>query len=417
MNDTRFRQYLSTILSGDFTKLARLEFFDSAGAVAYTLDNNAKNLRSGAFLQSGSLSCNMQNGRRREMDVQFSNLDDAFSFAVNHVWFGQKIRYSEGLLLPSGEDFYIPQGIFEIEGPSAEISPTLRTASYHLVDKWANLDGTLHGGLDGDYKVLAGTNIFQAMASVLRLGLYDLASGSDHPIDSIAPLFTTYYNGKTQTLTDGTVVPLLEAPYDMLQEGGGTCADVLLGLAEMLAAWIGYDPTGRMTVMPSQDDLLDTQKPVQWTFREDQKQILSIKKSPKATEVFNDVIVVGATTGNNYTARGRAQNLNPASGTCISRIGLKTKRIQMQNYYADEICEAYAEWQLKRMAALQESVSIECQQIFHLRENDLIEVIDKNGKSTRYLVQGFTRPVAQTGSMTINAVSVNDLEMATLIAS
>ena len=416
MNDAAFRAYLAAVLAGDFTKLARLEFFDSSGAVAYALDNNAKNQRSGAFLQSGSLSVNMQNGRRREMDAHLSNLDDAFSFAVNHIWFGQKIRYSEGLLLPSGEEFYIPQGVFEIEGPSADITPTQRTVTYHLVDKWANLDGTLHGTLDGDYKVLAGTNIFQAMASILRLGLYDLESGSSKPIDSITPLFTTYYNGKTQTLTDGTIVPLLEAPYDMLKEGGGTLADVMLGLAEMLAAWVGYDPMGRMTVSPSQDDILDTTKPVQWTFREDQKQILSIKKNPKVTEVFNDVIVVGATSGNNYTARGRAQNLNPASSTCISRIGLKTKRIPMQNYYSDDICEAYAEWQLKRMAALQESVSIECQQIFHLRENDLIEVIDKNGKSTRYLVQGFTRPVAQTGSMTINAVSVNDLEVATLIA-
>ena len=414
MNDAQFRSYLSAV-TGDFTKLARLEFFDSTGAVAYTLDNNAKNQKSGAFLQSGSLSCTMQNGRRREMDVQLSNLDDEFSFAVNHIWFGQKIRYSEGLILPSGEEFYIPQGIFEIEGPEMDFTPQMRTASYHLVDKWANLDGTLHGALDGDYKVLAGTNIFQAMASVLRLGLYDLQSGSDNPIDSIAPLFTTYYNGKTQTLTDGTVVSLLEAPYDMLKEGGGTLADVLLGLAEMLAAWIGYDSVGRLTVMPSQDDILDTTKPVQWTFRQDQKQILSIKNSPKATEVFNDIIVVGATTDDNVTARGRAQNLNPASGTCISRIGLKTKRIQMQNYYADEICEAYAEWQLKRMAALQESVAISCQQIFHIRENDLIEVIDQNGKSTRYLVQGFTRPVAQTGNMTINAVSVNDLEMATIV--
>lgn len=415
MNDADFRQYLSQVKKS-FTKLARLEFLDSSGAAAYTLDNNAKNKRSGAFLQDGSLSCTMQNGRRREMDITLSNLDEDFSFAVNHVWFGQRLRYSEGLILPGGGEFYLPQGVFEIENPSDSITPNQRTISYHLVDKWANLDGTLHGSLEGDYKVLAGTNIFQAMASVLRLGLYDMASGSLRPIDSIAPVFTTYYNGKTQTLTDGSVVPLLEAPYDMLTEGGGTLGDVILGLGTMLAAWIGYDPTGRLSVTPSQDDILDTTKPIQWTFREDEKQIFSIQKNPKATEVFNDVIVVGATSGSNYTARGRAQNLNPASATCISRIGLKTKRIPMPNYYSDDICEAYAEWQLKRMAAVQESVSISCQQIFHIRENDLIEVIDKKGKSTRYLVQGFTRPVAQTGPMTINAVSVNNLEVATLVA-
>lgn len=30
------------------------------------------------------------------------------------MWFGTMVRLSEGLLLPNGEEFYLPQGVFYI---------------------------------------------------------------------------------------------------------------------------------------------------------------------------------------------------------------------------------------------------------------------------------------------------------------
>ena len=52
-------------------------------------------------------------------------------------------------------------------------------------------------------------------------------------------------------------------------------------------------------------------------------------------EVYNDIIVVGATSDSGATARGRAQNRDLSSDTCVSRIGLKTNRLSMPNYYSD----------------------------------------------------------------------------------
>ena len=46
----------------------------------------------------------------------------------------------------------------------------------------------------------------------------------------------------------------------------GTYASVILGFAEMLNAWVGYDSEGRLRIDPSQDDLLDTEKPVSYAF-------------------------------------------------------------------------------------------------------------------------------------------------------
>ena len=417
MSGSRFLQYLAALRT-DFTKIAKLEFLNADGTVAYALDNDPKNRRSRAFLQSGEISCNLNNGRRRQASVTLANLDDEFDFAVNRVWYGQQLRLSEGLILPDGTEYYIPQGVFEIEQPNERLAPGAKTVTWRLVDKWALLDGTLGGNLEGAYSIAADTDIFTAMAAILRLGKYDMQGGSAYPIDPVAPVFTEYYNGKTQTLTDGTVVAVTNAPYDYLSDDSGTLADVLLGLAEMLAARIGYDQVGRLRVDPSQDDLSDLSKPVLWDFSTEEKQLLHVEYTVEKGDAYNDIIVVGDTSDTGYTARGRAQNRDPASDTCVSRIGLKTQRIHMDNYYSDDICVAYAEWQLKRAAVLPKTVNIECTQMFHIYENGIVTIRrpDKpNAPAERHLIQGFTRPIAQTGTMIINAVSVMDYPDITVV--
>lgn len=409
--DEQYQEYLEA-LKGDFTKLAKLEFLNPDGSIAFTLDNNPYTSGSEAFLQEGTLSCNLQNGKRRQATVKLANIDGKFDYAVNNLWFGQQVRLQEGLILPDGTEYYIPQGVFELQTPKESIKPGQKTITYTLVDKWANLDGTLLGNLEDVYMVNAGTNIFSAMASILKLGRYDAGNNSAYPIDSVTPLFTTYYNDKTQLLTDGTTVSMLEAPYDFISEASGTYADVLLGLAEMLAAWIGYNQNGRLVVTPSQEDVNDADKPILWDFSMDEKQLLGIDYTHKNTEVFNDIIVVGATNDNNTTARGRAQDTDPKSETCISRVGLKTKRIEMSNYYSNSICQSYADWMLKRYSVLQKSVTITSTQMFHIAENNLITVRrkDKEGSpAEKHLIQGFSRPIGQTGNMTIDAVSVKDI--------
>lgn len=414
----RFLDYLAT-LKTDFVKLARLEFLNRDGTVAFVLDNDPKNRRSGAFLQSGEITCNLQNGIRRTASVTLSNLDGDYDFSVNKIWFGMQVRLSEGLLLPDGTEYYIPQGVFEIEQPNEQYKPDGNSVTYRLVDKWANLDGSLGGNLDGAYSVQAGTNILQAMASLLRLGRYDMGNNSRNPIDPVLPLMTSYYNGKTQTLTDGTVVNLVDAPYDFVSDENGTIADVILGLGEMLAALVGYNQTGRLVVDPSQDDIEDLTKPVLWDFSADEKQLLHVDYTVRKGDVYNDLIVVGDTSDTGYTARGRAQNRDISSDTCISRIGLKTKRMPVENYYSDDICVARAEWELKRAAVLPKTVAIECTQMFHIVENGIVTIRrdDKPGApAERHVVQGFTRPIGQTGTMTINAVSVMDYPEITIVS-
>lgn len=396
-----------------FIKLCRLRFLQPDGSTAFSLDNNAQNKRSGAFISDGNLSVNLQNGQRRSANVTLSNVDGEFDYNVNKIWFGQEIALDEGLILPNGEEYYVPQGVFHIETPSENVQPNARQVTFPLVDKWAMLDGTLFGNLESTYEVASGTNIFTPIKALLALD-----RGNGYPVDRVTPVFTEYYNGKTQKLTDGTTANITDAPYTLrVDSESGTYADVILGLAEMVNAWVGYDSSGALRIDPSQDDILDTDKPVLWQFSMDEAQLLGQTYSVKNTEVYNDYIVLGDMLEDNSQPAGRATNKDPKSDTNVQTIGRKTIRVSQSGYSTDTMCQDLAVWKLKRSSVLQKSVTISCTQLFHIEENSLVTIIrtDKPGSPVeRHLIQGFSRPLAGTGEMTINCTSVNDFPEATV---
>lgn len=396
-----------------FVKLCRLRFLNPDGSTAFSLDNNPGNVRSGAFIADGTISANLQNGQRRNATVTISNVDGAFDYNINKIWFGQEIALDEGLILPNGEDFYIQQGVFLIENPTETIEPGNRTVTYPLVDKWAMLDGTLFGNLEGTYEVKAGSNIFTPIAALLGL-----PRENGYPVDRVSPIFTEYYNGKTQKLPDGSDAALTDAPYTLRVEGdGGTYADVVLGLAAMVNAWVGYDNTGALRLDASQDDILDTDKPILWQFSMNEAQILGQSYMMKNTEVYNDYIVLGELLDDNSQPAGRATNYDPMSDTNVYAIGKKTYRESQAGYGTDQMCQDLAVWKLKRATVLQKAVTISCSQMYHIDTNQLITIIrsDKSGSPVeRHLIQSFSRPLGSTGSMTISCVSVNDFPEATV---
>jgi hypothetical protein len=410
---TRFQQYLAA-LKTDFVKVTRVDFLNPNGTVAFSLDNNYKNTRSGLFVQDGSLSVNLQNGTRRSASITLSNYNREFDFNVNNLWFGTKVRLQMGLLLPDGSEYLVPQGVFYIKDPEEAFQPSQRTIKLELIDKWAMLDGTLGGNLDGIYEVPVNSNIFAAIDGLLKD-----AQGNGYLFDDTPAVYTSYYNGKTQTLPDGTTASLVNSPYTARFDSfGGSYADVILELNDMVAGWIGYDATGALRLDPSQDDILDITKPILWTFTPTEKQFLGATYSIKNTEVKNEIIRVGQALDGGYAQIGaRAQNFDPSSDTNINIIGRKVDRQEKAGYYTNDICAALAEFELKRNTILKKSVTIRSTQMFHLVENNLVVIrrIDKKGSPyERHLINGFTIPIGQTGEMTINATSVSDFPIATV---
>ena len=407
----KFQQYIAS-LRKPFIKRCRLRFLNPDGSTAFALDNNDKNKRSSAFISDGSISVNLQNGTRRTASVTLSNVGQQFDYDVNHIWFGNEFAIDEGLVLPNGEEFYIQQGVFVAVTPTDTLTPNQRTITYNLTDKWANLDGTLHGNLEGTYEVPVDTDIFEAMNSILSL-----PRGNGMVIDQSPPIYTDFYNGKTQELPDGTTVSLTVSPFTLTVESGNSYASVLTGLSDMFNAWIGYDSSGSLRVDPSQDDILDINKEVMYQFSMDETKLLGATYTVKNTEVYNDYIVMGEQLDDNTQPNGRAQNLDPKSDTNVMRIGRKTVVYNASGYGTTTMCQDLAEWKLKRATVLQKSVSISCGQVLHIRENGLVTIVrtDKEGYPVeRHLVTGFQRPLASTEAMTIQATSVNDFPIATI---
>lgn len=408
----KYADYLQ-MLRRPFQKLCRLRFLQPDGSTAFVLDNNPLNKRSGAFIAEGTITHNWQNGRRTNASVTLDNVDGQYDYNFNQIWFGQEIAIDEGLVLSDGvTEFYIPQGVFLIETPTDNVQPNRKTVSYNLVDKVAALDGSLGGKLEGTYQVDVGTNIFEPIAALLSED-----KGNGYPVDRISPIFTEYYNDKTQDLPDGTSVSMVLSPYTLTVNGGQTKWDVISGLAAMVNGWVGYDETGALRIDPSQDDILDAEKPVLWSFSMNEAELLGMAYTVKNTEVYNDYIVVGSQLSDLSQPKGRAEIFDSRSPCDISAIGRKTIRVEKAGFGTDKQCQDYAEWFVKRSSVLQRAVSITCSQMFHIRGNDLCTIVrtDKPGNPVeRHLIQGFSRPLAYNGSMTLSATSVQDFPIATI---
>lgn len=423
----RYLRYLDALLN-PFQKLTKLEFLQPDNSVAFFLSNangyrrgyNPK-YQSSALVQQGTLSVSFQNGARRKASITLSDIDNAFEYNVNNIWFGQKIRLSMGLVLPDGTDFYLPQMVGLIKNPQSVLSENQKTITFPLVDKWANLDGSLFGKLTDTYTAKQSTAeyaVYMAIANLLKTSIYDhkLTEDINAMIDNVAPIFTNYYDGKNYAVLDGDgsqtrTASMTEIPFDISENGGSNFAQLLLQFNDVLAGIIGYDQTGALRLEPSQTDINDIEKPVLWQFTQRNSTLSQISETIKNDEVYNDVIIVGGgnTDGGIW---GRASNDDPNSDTSISAIGLKTYRETKANYFNTKQCTALAEYYLKRKTILQKSVNITSSQMFHLVENQLVSVqrTDKPHNPTeRHLINSFSLPIGETGVMTINATSVADI--------
>ena len=428
MNKTqreRYQEYLNIVANPDkIIKVVKLEFLNSDGTVAFTIDNDKDrhDLRgaagSKAFLQNGTLSVSLQNGKRRQASISFYNLDNQFDFAVTNLWMGQQVRLLMGVKLSDGSSYYFPQGVFYFETPTLEWRPNSRQANYTLTDKWSYLDGSLFGKLRDTYSIPNGSNLFVAMLAILQTSKYTLSPTTDimQMIDPIAPLFTDYFNNRT-TVSNGQVFTNNTVPYDIITEYGQSYADALLELNSLIAGWIGYDNTGRLTVLPSENDIADQTKPVLWEFTTNSKTFFGLSETSNIGDVYNQYVIIGEALDSDVAPIGIATNNDAASDTSVGRIGLKVNTESASGYYTKEQCASLAAFKLKRATVVQKSITFNSSQLFHLQENNLITVqrADKLGSPIeRHLIQAYNLPIGEVGQMSITATAVTDFPNITI---
>ena len=401
-----YSEYLYT-LKTNYRPAIKIEWVNNDGSSYGEITNSYVDM-------SGTVSVSMENGTRRTADIELDNSNGEFSVDVYNLWYGKMVKLWMGLYLSDGSPYYFPQGVFYVNSVEESNTPLQRTVSLHLIDKWCFLDGTMWGNLDGIYIVPIGSNIYDALTKLLKTSRFtgenvdEAGEPQTNAVDPIMPNLSSYY--LTKTYKDGeTTYNAIDTPYEIRMEYGKTYADILLEFATILGAYIYYDVDGRLTIEPTQDDIVDSSKPILWTFTPNEQEFLSEDSSHDFGTFYNDIIVIGYTT-NGKQAKGRAQNTNTASPTAIPIVGIKTyPPYEDAAYYTDEQCNELAEYYLKRQTIKQRSVQISSAPMFHLRENRLIECVRPyTMEKEALLISGYDLPIGTTGTMSITATSVNE---------
>lgn len=401
-----YSEYLYT-LKTNYRPAIKIEWVNNDGSSYGEITNSYVDM-------SGTVSVSMENGTRRTADIELDNSNGEFSVDVYNLWYGKMVKLWMGVYLSDGSPYYFPQGVFYVNSVEESNTPLQRTVSLHLIDKWCFLDGTMWGNLDGIYIVPVGSNIYDALTKLLKTSRFtgknvdEAGEPQGNAVDPIMPNLSSYY--LTKTYEDGeTTYNAIDTPYEIRMEYGKTYADILLEFATILGAYIYYDVDGRLTIEPTQDDIVDSSKPILWTFTPNEQEFLSEDSSHDFGTFYNDIIVIGYTT-NGKQAKGRAQNKNTASPTAVQIVGIKTyPPYEDTAYYTDEQCNELAEYYLKRQTIKQRSVQISSAPMFHLRENRLIECVRPyTMEKEALLISGYDLPIGTTGTMSITATSVNE---------
>ena len=383
---SNYNSYINSLRYGGIMAI-RLQWLNPDGSVAFDITDD--------MISQGTLNVSYSFGSRRSATVTMDNWANLYDVHVDKIWFGQQVKLWLGMYDEYGVPHLVPNGVFYINDPSITDNPGQKVSNLNLVDKWHWLNGTLGGKLEAVYSIALGANLFDGIK-----GLLTTDRGNGYPIDNILPLFD-------RTISSDKI----PCPYEYRSSDSGSLSDVLTAIGTMLEASMGYDEVGRFCVENIQLDVDTSHRPVQWEFLEDEVVLVGMSTRALMSQLYNDIIVCGGVLGGSM-AYGRATDTNPASPSCVQRIGYKTNRHIESKYYSNEQCQGLAEYYLNESIRVQSEKTFQCSPIYHLKPNNLVSVVPTKGDDKQYyLVNSFTIPFTPTGQMTIQATSVSDMRL------
>lgn len=343
----------------------------------------------------GGISGTGKNGVRRTVNVVLVNPDGIFNPKTEgRVDINSKFIIYLGLSILNDitdvwENKFISQGMF-VSSNSTITPQDGMSLSFEGADKFSLYDGTSGGFLQGRYRIDVNTNINLAMRGLLSV---KLDVNDTIPRDSQTP----YLQPSAE-----------ETPYEIIVQLGGSLSDVMDELATQSARDMYYDKAG---IFKFHDDVPNYEKASKWHFEEGDKSLINITKNQNARNVYNKVIVKG-TNVNGTGVYGIAVNNDIKSSTSVKKIGLKPmKPIESSSIKTEAQAIAYAKYILTRVTSRQNSVTIECVPIYHLSEDDVIDVTFKSMdlNESDFVILDYNLSLIPEDNMKIVAVDTKEI--------
>ena len=365
-------------------------------SLLYDNENFRKDITEYLIDGSGSLQIQYGQGRRRSINFTLDNSNGIFTpNGINSdIWVNSKFKLELGMETPSGDIVWNSAGIFVIGTPQAMRQNAQHTIDIQCYDKFALLDGTLGGTLEATYQINANQRIYNVIVDTL---LQD--NGNGLPIDSKPVLFDTTV---TQEKTKYTVSKSANESY----------GDMLIELANMISCDIYYNEEGNLVVQSGIKDISQVNKPTLWTYKDTEYEYVSGHIHYDFTKVRNRVTVVGCNVNSDdgvFVAV--AENTNPRSSTRIEIVGIKNYYLEDNNIYSQSLAQDRADYELNKLAIVQQTVEIKSTFMIHLDVNNCVALDDDffDYFDERFIIQSISIPISTHSDITIECTNIATL--------
>lgn len=373
-----YQDYINKINTGKYTKRAKVEFLRNEDESTY------KEITGDVL--SGTLNVVRQNGIRRSVSIKLKNTNGQYIPSEdNDIWINRKFKLSLGIAINDIEDYLFPMGVFVVSDPEAVSNCSESYLTLNGADKFSLLNGDMGGSFTSIYQAPISSNIYTLIRGILALN-----------------------NDKLSPILDNSFVSEV-TPYTIRKDiGSATYGEVLIELAGILSCNIYYNELGNLVF---EKDQSDTIKGSLWDYSTDTFHYLGATNTYKFKDVCNTIVVIGANI-NGAIATGMAINNNLQSGTRVQLIGSKPKPpIVDDNITTNTLAQQRAEYELKRVVALQTSISVNAMPMFHLDVDQVITLTDSSLKldEERFLIQSIGLQLENAGNMTVACVKSKDI--------
>lgn len=344
------------------------------------------------ILATGSYNENYQNGVRRTFNFSLNNESGNYTPSIFNLWAGTKISLEIGVEAPEeAVILWFKRGVYVITNMSPSKTAQNKTVQVNCSDKFQVLNGKL-GTVRHTFEIPVGTDIKNLIQDTLLTN-----TGDGNVLDPIPCFYHPIFEGKT-------------TPTQMSISAGDTYGSLFIKLADTLSAEIFYGTQGRLYFVPIADVALDNTKPNLFDYEISNLQTENF--SFNMNDFVNCVEVVGANV-NGHTYMATAQNTNPASPICVSRIGLRTAPIITDsNITTDVLAQDRADYELRRISIAQSSLN---SQVFFnplLSVNNIVTCTDTDdfdlGRE-RFLIQSISFSLGYDGLMSLSLTNLKDL--------